>query len=110
MLQSGRVPSQAQEQAGFTGYLCRQLEATAINSMIQAARSSSPKDGLFSGGFAGSMFQSLADEEYSRLLAARGGFGLGDQMFRQMAAVQAAKAYGQTAGNAPQGASQGPDN
>jgi Rod binding domain-containing protein len=111
MLQAGRVPQGGQDQQAFLGYLCRQLESTAINTMIQAARRSTPQDGLLSGGFAGSIFQSLADEEYSRLLAARGGFGLGDQMFKQMAANQAAKAYGPGgAGNAPQGAPRVPDN
>jgi Rod binding domain-containing protein len=81
--------------------------------MIQAARRASPKDGLFTGGFAGSIFQSLADEEYSRMLAARGGFGLGDQLFRQMAANLAYQAAGPAVsapGKAPQGVPGGPDN
>ena len=103
MLQAGRVPQGGQDQQAFLGYLCRQLESTTINTMIQAARRATPQDGLLSGGFAGSIFQSLADEEYSRLLAARGGFGLGDQMFKQMAANQAIKAYQKTGPSVPGG-------
>jgi Rod binding domain-containing protein len=117
MLQSGRAPGK--DQPEFMRYLCRQLEATAINSMLQAARRSAPQKGLLSGGFAGSMFQSMADEEYSRMLAARGGFGLGDMMFKQMDAMRAyrqtdaaasAAAAGAGAGNGPQGATGKSDN
>jgi len=116
MLQAGRVPAGGKDQREFTRYLCRQLESTAINGMLQVARKSSARDGLLSGGFAGSVFQGLADEEYSRMLAARGGFGLGDQLYRQMTtSAQAIGAYRRTmemspaAGNAAQGASQKSD-
>jgi Rod binding domain-containing protein len=117
MLQSGRTAGQ--DQPEFLRYLCRQLEATTINTMLQAARRATPEKGLLSGGFAGSMFQSMADEEYSRMLAARGGFGLGDMMFKQMDAMRAyrqtdaaasAAAAGAGAGNGPQGATGKSDN
>ncbi len=102
MLQMGRQPTSGADRQEFQRYLCRQLEATTINTMLQTARKASPDKGLLSGGFAGSMFQGLADEEYSRMLASRGGFGLGDQIYRQMASVQAARAYGNGAQGAPQ--------
>jgi Rod binding domain-containing protein len=84
VLQGGRVPEHLQRDAGFLRYLCRQLEAAAVNTVFQTARRTVPAEGLFSGGLAGSMFQGMADEEYSRLIAARGGFGLGDALFAQM--------------------------
>jgi flagellar protein FlgJ len=96
MLQNGRMPAGGAEGRGFIRYLCRQLEASAIGAMLQAARRASPRDGLLSGGFAGSIYQSLADEQTARTLAERGGFGLGDMLYNQMAAkLEAAKAYRQ---------------
>ena len=84
--------------------------------MLQAARRNAP-EGPLSGGFAGSMYQGLADEEYARLIAARGGFGLGDMMYNQMwASLEAKKAYAQqpaavgTAKIGAQGTSQRSDN
>jgi len=97
-LQQGRVPAGAAEQKEFCRFLCRQLEAGLINTMMQVARKSSPADGLLSGGFAGSMYQGLADEEFSRVAAAAGGFGLGDAVYEQMAArLSGARAYAREA-------------
>jgi Rod binding domain-containing protein len=117
MLQNGRVPTSGAQGRGFLRYLCRQLEATAINTMLQAARRASPGTGLLSGGFAGSIYQSLADQEYARMLAERGGFGLGDQIYNQMAAkLEAEKAYRQApaarpnAGIGPKGVPDKSDN
>jgi Rod binding domain-containing protein len=78
------VPEHLRTDAGFLKYLCRQLEAAAVNTVFRTARRTVPEGGLFSGGTAGSMFQGLADEEYARLIAARGGFGLGDALYAQM--------------------------
>jgi Rod binding domain-containing protein len=104
MLKAGRQPRDAEEQRGFLRYLCRQLEATAISSMLQAARRAAPQDQLFSGGFAGSMYQGLADEEYARLIASRGGFGVGDAVYRQvLTGLEAKRAYQQGAGAHPAG-------
>lgn len=129
LLAAGRMPADAKQNRGFIQFLCRQLESTAINGLFRAARKTVPSDGPFSGGFAGSMFQGLADEEYSRLIAARGGFGLGDALFAQLdarrayaqqtAAIQAQHTAPQeltddktpgTSGAEPQGAPQGSDN
>jgi hypothetical protein len=117
LFQTGRVPQDPEGAQGFNRYLCRQLEATAINNLLQAARGAAPQKGLFSGGFAGSMYQGLADEEYSKMIAARGGFGLGDVMYNQMAArLEAEKAYRQARsagaenGFGAQGSPKGSDN
>jgi flagellar protein FlgJ len=85
LLATGRMPADAAGRREFLGFLCRQLEATAINALFQAARRTVPQDGLFSGGFAGAMYQGLADQEYAREIASRGGFGIGDAVFRQIA-------------------------
>ncbi len=129
LLAAGRMPADAKQNRGFMQFLCRQLESTAVNGLFRAARKTVSDGGPFSGGFAGSMFQGLADEEYSRMIAARGGFGLGDALFAQ---IEARKAYAQqaagvqaqhtapqvltdektpgTSGAEPQGAPQGSDN
>ena len=102
MLKAGRRPQGPEEQREFLRYLCRQLEASAINSMLQAARRAGPQDQLLSGGFAGSMYQGLADEEYARLIATRGGFGVGDVIYNQVVAgLEAKRAYQQRAGLRP---------
>lgn len=85
-LQQGRAPTGESERKEFCRFLCRQLEATLINTMMQAARKASPSSGLLSGGFAGSMYQGLADEEFARAAVAAGGFGLGDSVYEQLAA------------------------
>jgi Rod binding domain-containing protein len=89
LLQTGRIPKDAETNTEFMKFLCRQLEAVSINTLFQAARKTVPEDGPLSGGFAGSMYQGLVDEEYSRMIASRGGFGLGDALFNQMMARQA---------------------
>ena len=100
-LQNGRMPAGEAERKEFGRFLCRQLEATLINIMMQVARKSSPAAGLLSGGFAGSMYRGLADEEFARAAAASGGFGLGDSLYEQMAAKLAGpRAYGRAGGAA----------
>jgi len=81
---SGRIPKDLENNTGFLRFLCRQLEAVSINTLFQAARKTVPQEGPLSGGFAGSMYQGLADEEYSRMIANRGGFGVGDALFGQI--------------------------
>lgn len=105
-LQTGRTPRDPAEQKEFCRFLCRQLEAATVNIMLQTARRSSPEKALLSGGFAGSMFQGMADEEYSRLIAARGGFGIGDAVFQQLTAE---RAYGPQTVPAGTGTSRTPE-
>lgn len=111
-LQSGRVPRDPAEKLEFLRYLSRMLESSVIQSVFRTARASEPEDGLFSGGFAGGMYRDMADEEFSRLLALRGGFGLSEVLFRQLAAREAAAAYQKAAAADldPKGAPQGSDN
>jgi Rod binding domain-containing protein len=89
LYQTGRIPKDAENNREFLRFLCRQLESVSVNILFQAARRTVPQEGLLSGGFAGQMYQGLADEEYSRLIAARGGFGLGDALFSQIDAQRA---------------------
>jgi Rod binding domain-containing protein len=73
--------------------------------MMQAARKASPANGPLSGGFAGSMYQGLADEEFSRAAAAVGGFGLGDAVYQQMATrLSGRRAYARAASAGAAGA------
>ena len=83
LLQANRVGPETKRDLGFQAYLCRQLEAAAVNSLLQAARRTVPAGGPLSGGFAGEIYQGMADEEYARLIAASGSFGVGDAVFRQ---------------------------
>ena len=83
LLPANRISPEMKRDPGFLAYLCRQLEAAAVNSLLQAARRTVPAGGPLSGGFAGGIYQGMADEEYARLIAAGGGFGVGDAIFRQ---------------------------
>ncbi len=94
LFQSGRIPKDAENNSEFMRFLCRQLEAVSINTLFQAARKTVPDTGPLSGGFAGSMYQGMADEEHSRTIASHGGFGLGDALFNQM---MSRKAYARNA-------------
>ncbi len=97
LFQTGRIPKDAENSVEFLRFLCRQLEAVSINTLFQAARKTVSQEGPLSGGFAGSMYQGLADEEYSKMIAHRGGFGIGDALFGQ---VMGRKAYAATAAKA----------
>jgi Rod binding domain-containing protein len=94
LFQTGRIPKNPVEKQGFMKFLCRQLESVAVNTLFQAARRTVPQDGLLSGGFAGAMYQGLADEEYAKQIAARGGFGIGNALFAQ---VMGQRAYSRRA-------------
>ena len=89
LLNRGRMPQDPREAPEFLRYLCRQVEAQIAGTVLKTARQAFPAGGYLSGGFAGAMYQGLADEEYARLVAAGGGFGLGDALYTQLFAGRA---------------------
>jgi flagellar protein FlgJ len=89
LLNRGRMPASPEDAPEFLRYLCRQIEAQVAGTVLKSARRTYPAGGFMSGGFAGSMYQGMADEEYARLLASSGGFGLGDALYTQLFAGRA---------------------
>jgi len=64
---------------------CQQYEAQVIKQMLETMRLSMPQDGLFSGGNAGKIYQSMQDENLADHLAKSGGLGFGEVLYRQLA-------------------------
>lgn len=63
---------------------CRDFEALLLEQMITTMRKSVPEGGLMDGGFGEEMLQPMQDEQMAKDLAAHGGFGLADAMYRQI--------------------------
>ena len=63
---------------------CKEFEALFINMMLKELRATVNKSGLMDGGKAEELFTSLMDTQMSREMAAQGGIGLAEMLYRQM--------------------------
>jgi flagellar protein FlgJ len=70
---------------------CAEFEALFINMMLKELRATVNKSGLMDGGKAEELYTSLMDTQMSREMAAQGGIGLADMLYRQMMAVSDSK-------------------
>ena len=66
---------------------CKEFEALFINMMLKELRATVNKSGLMDGGKAEEVFTSLMDTQMSREMAAQGGIGLAEMLYRQMVAA-----------------------
>ena len=66
---------------------CKEFEALFINMMLKELRATVNKSGLMDGGKAEELFTSLMDTQMSREMAAQGGIGLAEMLYRQMIAA-----------------------
>jgi peptidoglycan hydrolase FlgJ len=65
---------------------CREFESIFVKMMLKEMRNSVDKtDSLLSGGWAEDIYSDMLDDEYSKSLAKNAGFGLADQLYRQLA-------------------------
>jgi Rod binding domain-containing protein len=65
---------------------CREFESIFVKMMLKEMRNSVDKsDALLSGGWAEDIYQDMLDDEYSKTMAKTAGFGLADQLYRQLA-------------------------
>jgi len=61
-----------------------ELEAIFINMMMKSMRSTiTETDGIFKKSESEKMFQEMLDEEYANSMAASGGIGISDMIFKQ---------------------------
>jgi len=74
------------------------FEAVFINQMFKSMRATVPRSELFGGGPSKDIVQSLFDEELSRVMAKRGGIGLGEMIYRQMSRRPPPQAEGKKIG------------
>jgi len=63
---------------------CGDFEAIILRQMLSSMRESVPKSGLLGGDYADKMYQSMRDDELSRVMAGGRGMGLGEVLYKQL--------------------------
>jgi Rod binding domain-containing protein len=67
---------------------CREFESIFVKMMLKEMRNSVDKtDSLLSGGWAEDIYTDMLDDEYSKSIAKNAGFGLADQLYKQLASA-----------------------
>ena len=65
---------------------CREFESIFVKMMLKEMRASVDKsDSLMSGGWAEDIFQDMLSDEYSKSMANNAGFGIAEQLYRELA-------------------------
>ncbi|MDP3177849.1 MAG: rod-binding protein [Spirochaetaceae bacterium] len=65
---------------------CREFESIFVKMMLKEMRASVDKsDSLMSGGWAEDIFQDMLNDEYSKSMANNAGFGIAEQLYRELA-------------------------
>ena len=65
---------------------CEEFQSIFAKMMLKEMRNSVDKsDSLLSGGWAEDIYQDQLDDEYSKTLSKNAGFGLAEQLYRQLA-------------------------
>ena len=63
---------------------CSEFESFLYNCMLKTMRSTVSDDGLFSGGNAEKIYQSMLDQEYSQMMSEKMNSGLADALYKQL--------------------------
>jgi len=66
----------------------KEFEAVFINEMLGSMYEGVKTDGPFGGGPAESIFRSMMLDQYAKTIAGQGGFGLADQVKREILRAQ----------------------
>lgn len=77
------------EQGGRLREACSEFEALFINLLLKELRATVGKSGLMDGGRAEEVYTGMMDTEMARDLAAKGGIGLADILYRQLEPARA---------------------
>jgi Rod binding domain-containing protein len=65
---------------------CQEFESIFVKMMLKEMRNSVDKsDSLLSGGWAEDIYSDMLDDQYSKSIAENAGFGLADQLYKQLA-------------------------
>ncbi len=65
---------------------CQEFESIFVKMMLKEMRNSVDKsDSLLSGGWAEDIYSDMLDDQYSKTMAKSAGFGLADQLYKQLA-------------------------
>jgi len=82
----GAQPAPVPDQRAQVKQLAHQLEGVFLNQLFQAMRASVPQDGVLGSAPGQEMFTQLMDERVAQEAADHMTRGLGDALYRQMAA------------------------
>ena len=69
---------------------CQEMEAVFLNMLLKSMRATVPKNESNGSGMQADTMQSMFDMEMTRNMAAAGGTGLADMMYRNLTRVDAA--------------------
>ncbi|NLV16096.1 MAG: flagellar biosynthesis protein FlgJ [Syntrophomonadaceae bacterium] len=84
-LNSGKAKSALSGEEEKLMEACRDFEAIFLNELLKAMRKTVPKSDLVKSGFSQEVFQSMLDEEYSKLMAtSQQSTGLAEMVFLQL--------------------------
>ncbi len=64
------------------------FEALFLSQMLSQMTAGLKTDGPFGGGFSETIYRSMLNEQYGATLAARGGVGIADAVYREMLKYQ----------------------
>lgn len=64
------------------------FESIFIFQILDAMYAGLPTDGLFGGGPGEKIFRSMMNEEIAKSISARGGFGIGEAVHRELLHIQ----------------------
>jgi Rod binding domain-containing protein len=65
---------------------CQEFESIFVKMMLKEMRSTVDKtDSLLSGGWAEDIYSDMLDDQYSKSMAKNAGFGLSEQLYKQLA-------------------------
>jgi peptidoglycan hydrolase FlgJ len=78
----------AAKDAAAADKAAKEFEAVFIGQMVSAMFEGVKSDGPFGGGYGETVFRSLMIEQYSKTIAEQGGFGLADQVKREILRLQ----------------------
>jgi Rod binding domain-containing protein len=81
----------AAKDAAAADKAAKEFEAVFIGQMVSAMFEGVKSDGPFGGGSGETIFRSLMIEQYSKTIAGQGGFGLADQVKREILRLQEMK-------------------
>ena len=71
------------EEEGKLKDACRDFEAIFIKQMLDSMKKTVQKTGLMEGGMAEDIFENMLYDEYSKVMAKTGNFGIADMLQRQ---------------------------
>lgn len=71
---------------------CADFEALMLQQLLKTMRESVPDGGLFAGGYAKDMYESMHDEALAKHLAEGQGMGFGEVLYKQLSGQSRATA------------------